>query len=127
MKDEGREEEKAADLRTRLNEYALRVIRMYVSLEKKDNVAQVLGRQALKSGTSPGAHYREAGRARSDAEFISKMTVALQELDETDYWLGLLVHSGAVSEKRMQLLQEETNELIAIFTTIVKKTKGENS
>lgn len=100
---------------------------MYVSLDKKDDVAQILGKQALRSGTSPGAHYREASRARSDAEFISKMTVGLQELDETDYWLGLLIQSGAVAGKSMKVLQEETDELIAIFTTIVKKTKGRKS
>lgn len=84
----------------------------------------MLGRQVLRSGTSPGAHHREASRARSDAEFISKMEGGLQELDETAYWLDLLVGSGVVVERKMQGLLEETDELISIFTTIVKKVKG---
>ncbi|MBN2562793.1 MAG: four helix bundle protein [Phycisphaerae bacterium] len=112
------------DLRERLRDYALRIIKMYASLPKNDAVAQVIGRQVLKSGTSPGAHHREASRAHSNAEFTSKMEGGLQELDETDYWLDLLVGSGTVSEKQMKNLIDETDELICIFTTIVKNVKG---
>lgn len=74
------------DLMKRTKLYALRVIRLYVALPKTTE-AQVLGKQVLRSGTSIGAHYREANRAKSDADFISKMETALQELDETIYWL----------------------------------------
>jgi len=119
-----KDEETVRELRERLSEYALRVIRVYVSLDKRDEVARVLGKQVLRSGTSPGAHYREASRARSDAEFISKMEVGIQELDETDYWFGLLVKSGTIKKEQLQDLIAETDELISIFTTIVKKTKG---
>ena len=120
MKDEDREPQ---DLRERLRDYSLRIIGMYTALPKTE-VSRVLGRQVLRSGTSPGAHHREASRARSDAEFISKMEGGLQELDETAYWLDLLVGSGVVVERKMQGLLEETDELISIFTTIVKKVKG---
>jgi four helix bundle protein len=81
----------------------------------------VLGKQVLRSGTSIGAHYREANRARSDAEFLSKIRLALQELDETTYWLELLVEARIVSASKLAELQRETEELIAIFVSIAKK------
>ena len=116
------------DLRKRTKAFALRIVRMYVSLPKTSQ-AQVLGKQVLRSGTSPGAQYREAFRARSTAEFISKMEGGLQELEETAYWLELLVESNIVPEKRMAELLKETDELIAIFTasaTTAKKNKQTN-
>jgi four helix bundle protein len=79
----------ARDLRARTKAFALRIIRLYSSLPKITE-AQVLGKQLLRSGTSVGAHYREATRARSPAEFISKIEVGLQELEETVYWLESL-------------------------------------
>lgn len=117
-------EDKPRDLNERLGEFALRIIRMYVALPKRDAVAQTLGRQVLRSGTSPGANYREAQRSRSKAEFISKAGDCLKELDETDYWLGLLVKSGVVPEPRMRPLLVETNELISIFVAMINKAKG---
>ena len=110
------------DLRERTKKYALRIIRLYVSLPKSTE-AQVLGRQVLNSGTSPGAHYREAYRTRSTAEFVSKIEGGLQELEETGYWLELLVDSGIVPAKRMADLFKETDELIAIFTTSARNAK----
>ena len=112
----------AQDLRKRTKDFALRVIRLYSSLPSS-TVAQVIGKQVLRSGTSVGAHYREAYRSRSDAEFISKIEVALQELEETIYWFELLVESNLVSEKRLANLLKEASELIAIFITSVKKVK----
>lgn len=110
------------DLRTRTSDYALRIIRMYVSLPKTTE-AQVIGKQVLRSGTSIGAHYREGYRAKSDADIVNKFETALQELDETDYWLGLLVKADIVSADKLESLLRETNELLAIFTTIVTKIK----
>ena len=110
------------DLRKRTKGFALRIVRMYVSLPKTPE-SQVLGKQVLKSGTSPGAHYREAYRSRSTAEFISKIEGGLQELEETAYWLELLVDGGIVAEKRMADLLKETDELIAIFTASAKTAK----
>jgi four helix bundle protein len=89
---------------------------MYASLPKTPE-AQVLGKHVLKSGTSPGAHYREAYRSRSTAEFISKIEGGLQELEETAYWLELLVDSDIVPAKRMADLLKETDERIAVFAS----------
>jgi len=110
------------DLKERIEEYALRIVRMYAALPKTTE-AQVLGKQVLRSGTSVGANYREANRGRSKAEFVAKLGDCLKELDETDYWLSLLVKSEIVPVSRMQSLIDETNELTAIMVTIIKKTK----
>jgi four helix bundle protein len=75
--------EEKPDLRHRTKAFSLRIIRLYTALPKSTE-AQVLGRQVLRSGTAVGAHYREADRARSIAEFINKMEEGLQELDETE-------------------------------------------
>ncbi len=110
-------------LKIRTKRFALRVIRMYAALPKNDTVAQVLGKQVLRSGTSVGANYREASRGRSKAEFISKIGDCLKEIEETSYWLDLLVESGVVSSTKMAELLDETNQLTAILTTIDKKAK----
>lgn len=117
--------EKPPDLKLRTKAFALRVIQMYSKLTKGDAVAQVLGRQVLRSGTSVGANYREASRGRSKAEFISKIGDCLKEIEETEYWLELLVDSGCVPSAKMTGLLDEARQLIAIFTTIDKHSKGE--
>ena len=89
---------KADDLRRRTKEYALRIIRLYRSLPRKTEV-EVIGKQLLRSGTSVGAQFREAYRAKSKADFICKMTGALQELDESDYWIDLLIEPKLLREK----------------------------
>jgi four helix bundle protein len=121
MKAEG---EGPEDLRTRTKRYGLSVIAMYVRLPRRLDEARVLGGQFLRSGTSVGAHYREGCRARSDAEFISKIEVALQELDETAYWLELFIESGIYNRPDAVALLAETDELIRIFVTIMRKRKG---
>jgi four helix bundle protein len=116
--------EQPQDLKPRTKSFALRVIRMYSALRKSDAVAQVLGKQALRSSTSVGANYREASRARSKPEFISKIGDCLKEIEETEYWFELLVESGCVSQRKMSELLNEARQLIAIFTSIDKKAKG---
>ncbi len=74
-----------------------------------------------------GAQYREAQRAKSDADFINKLEGSLQELDETDYWLELLKDSGIFSSEKLNLLLKETDELTAILVTIVKKVKNKRT
>ncbi|HEY4688423.1 MAG TPA: four helix bundle protein [Anaerolineae bacterium] len=111
------------DLSVRTKAYALRIVRLYVALPKT-TVAQVIGKQLLRSGTSIGAHYREARRAKSDADFISKIEGGLQELDETAYWMELLIEAEITKNERLASLLKETEELIAMFVTIVKKVKG---
>jgi four helix bundle protein len=98
------------------------VLRLFVSLPKTTE-AQILGKQLLRSGTSVGAHYREANRAKSNADFISKIEGGLQELDESDYWLELLAEGGIVKPENVRELRDETNELILIFVTLVKNAK----
>src|SRR3974390_1544993 len=115
------------DLKPRTKKFALRVIRMYSKLAKNDTVAQLLGKQVLRSGTSVGANYREACRGRSKAEFISKIGDSLKEVEETEDWLELLVDSGCVSSGKMGKLLDESRELNAIFTTIVKNSRGSGS
>ncbi len=110
------------DIGKRTKDFALRIIKLYTALPKTTE-AQVLGKQVLKSGTSVGAHYREARRAKSNADFISKIEGGLQELDETAYWLELLSESGIVKPGRLKPLQDEVEELIAIFVTMAKKVK----
>lgn len=114
------------ELIDRTKQFAIRVVKMYSALPK-DTVAQTLGKQALRSGTSAGAHCREARRARSTAEFVSKLNGALQEIDETAYWLELLVESKVVTEARMASLSQEAEELTAILTTVVKQQRLRNS
>ncbi len=97
---------------------------MYSMLPKSNVVAQVLGKQAIRSATSVGANYREASRARSKAEFVSKIGDCLKEIDETEYWLELLVDSDCVPERKMTKLLDKTRELIAVFTTIDKRSKA---
>jgi four helix bundle protein len=110
------------DLRERTRAFALRVIRLSASLGRSKE-AVVLGKQVLRSGTSVGANYREAQRARSKAEFIAKVGDSLKELDETLYWLELILGSELIKPIRLQPLMAECNELLAIFTTIHKRAK----
>ena len=107
----------------RTRQFALAVIRLYSSLPRT-TVSQVLGRQVMRSGTSVGAHYREACRAKSRADFISKIEGALQELDETTYWLELLREIYAEKNAQAQNLMAEANELIAIFVTVTRAVKA---
>jgi four helix bundle protein len=79
-------------LRERTKRFAVEVIRFCGSLPQTEE-ARIIRRQLLRSGTSPGAHCREATRARSDAEMISKIETALQELDESVYWMELLIEA----------------------------------
>jgi four helix bundle protein len=110
------------DLRDRTKHFALSIIRMS-SMIPKTTEAQVLGKQMLRSGTSVGANYREAYRGRSKAEFVAKCGDCLRELEETAYWLELLVDGKIVPPERLAALRQECDELIAIFVTILKRSK----
>jgi four helix bundle protein len=113
------------DLKTKTKAFALSVIRLYSTLPTTTE-AQVLGRQVLRSGTSVGAHYREAHRSRSNAEFISKIEGGLQELEETGYWLELLTESGIVPADRVRTIASEVEELTAILVTSIRNVKRHN-
>jgi four helix bundle protein len=117
------QKQERVDLRMRTKQFAFRVIRLYSALPKRTE-AEVIGKQVLRSGTSVGANFREAHRARSDAEFISKLGDCLKELEETTYWLELLVEGEIMPADRLASLQDECNQRIAILTTIAKKVKS---
>lgn len=110
------------DLRKRTKGFALRIIKLYAALPKSVE-AQVLGKQVLRSGTSVGAQYHEACRAKSNADFISKLEGSLQELEETIYWLDLIVEAGLIEESKLGPLRDEAKELTAMFVTMVKNVK----
>lgn len=110
------------DLQARAKQYALRVIKLYGALPRRRE-AYVLGDQLLACATSAGAHYREARRAKSDRDFISKIEGGLGELDESHYWLELIGESGMIEMKLLEPLLAEANELMAIFVTVAKNVK----
>lgn len=122
MKEEGGIKKEEMDLRLRTKQFALRILKLYSALTK-DTASQVLGKQVLRSGTSIGANYREAYRARSKAEFIAKVGICLGEAEETAYWLELLAESGLMSVDKLTELMGECDQLIAIFVTILNKAK----
>ena len=110
------------DLGERTRAFALDVIRLCNRLPRTLS-ARTIGRQVIRSGTSVGAHWREARRSRSDAEFVSKVECGIQELDETTYWLELLRDSGSVKSELVDGLLQEADELMSILVTCVRKVK----
>jgi four helix bundle protein len=113
------------DLRIRTKKFALRIIKLYQNMPHSGE-AQVIGKQVLRSGTSVGAQYREACRAKSPADFINMMGGALKELDETAYWLELLIEGEIVPTTILADLQKETDELLAIFVSSINTAKRNN-
>jgi len=115
------------DLRARTKRYASSMVRLYTALPKNRLEAQTIGKQVLRSGTSVAANFREASRARTTAEFISKIEVCIQEADESELWLELLRDDCGITDPRVGQLLGETNELISIFVTMAKRTKSHAS
>ena len=111
-----------SDLRERTKQFALRIITL-ASMMPRTREADIIAKQVVKSGTSVGANYREAGRARSKAEFTSKIGVVEQEADETLYWLEIIRECGWIKHELVDSLVTEADELVAIFTTIGKNSK----
>jgi len=107
---------------TRMKILALEIIRLVETLPKTQT-ASVIGKQVLRSSTSVCANYRAACRARSRADFISKVAIAEEESDETQYWLELLHGSGMISKEEFNRLHSEANELTAILTASGKTAK----
>ena len=111
------------ELRGRTKRYASAIIQCYVKLPKEREEVRVLGKQLLRSGTSVAAHAREASRARSDAEFCSKVDGLLQEADESQLWIELLREDCGIQGAPVDQLLHETSELLAIFTSMVSKLR----
>ena len=112
-----------AELQERTRRFALRIIKLFRSLPKTDE-ARILGKQVLRSGTSIGANYRAACRARSRAEFVAKLGVVLEEADETAFWLELMRDAGIFPEVKLREIVQEAKELVAIFVASVRTAKG---
>jgi four helix bundle protein len=110
------------DLKQRTKRFALDTIRFCEALPK-DETSRVLGRQLLRSGTSVGANYRAAKRAKSNADFISKMTIVEEEADECGYWFELLFESGKVAASKMTSLHQEAGELVAIAVASINTAR----
>ena len=111
------------ELRERSRQFAMRVVKLYRDLPKRTE-AQVMGKQVLRSGTSVAANYRAACRARSRAEFVSRLAVVVEEADETTYWLGMIAEAGMFSVKKLQPLQQEAQELTKIFSASRNTAQG---
>ena len=114
--------QKAAELKQRTKDFAIRVVKLYRSLPHTPD-AQTLGKQVLRSGTSVAANYRAVCRTRSKADFISKMGVVLEEADETVFWLELLIETGVLNADRTSALLKEANELLAVFGASLRTSK----
>ena len=117
-------DERKQALRIRTKAFAGQVVRFYIGLDKSREEIRVLGKQLLRSGTSVAANYREASRARSEAEFISKAEQCAQEADETILWLELLRDDCEIRSELLNRLLKEADELIAIFVTMSKNVKA---
>ena len=114
---------KKSDLYQRVKNFALRVVKLFGALPNSVE-AQVIGKQLLRSGTSVGAQFAEAKRARSRAEFESKLQGALQELEESGYWMDLLIEAKIIIPEKLALLIQEQNELTAILITSINTSKN---
>ena len=114
---------RAQDLCERTFEFSVRVVRLCQRLDEKPGVTRTLANQLLRSGTSIGANVEEAQGGQSRADFVSKISIARKEARETHYWLRLLVATEIVPGAGLDDLIQESDELIAILTTIIKKTR----
>ena len=112
------------EFRQRTKSFAASVIRLYVAMPKQNEEVRVCGKQFLRSGTSVAAQVREASRARSDQEFVSKLGGALQDCDETKLWMELLNEECRMGSDDLSKLEKEAAELIAIMTTMINRTKN---
>lgn len=104
------------NLKRRTKQYALRIMRLTQALPN-NQLGWVIGKQLVRSGTSVGANYRAACRARSTAEFIAKLGIVIEEADESAFWLELIIESGMYKKEAIDSLLKETNEIVAIMVS----------
>ena len=110
-------------MKARTKQYALRIIRLVESLPKS-KTSNILGGQLIRSGTSVGANYRAACRAKSTADFIAKLAIVEEEADESIYWIELLVESAQVKMNLVENLLAEANEILSIVVSAIKTSKA---
>jgi len=116
--------ESPQDIKDRSFDFAVRIIRLCQELEKKPGVSRTLAYQILRSGTSIGANIEEANGSQSKADFTAKMYISCKEARETHYWLRLFLKTEIIDPSRLEPILDEANQLIAILTTIVKKSRS---
>jgi len=109
-------------LKTRTRTFGLRVIRLVESLPMT-RTADVIARQRLKCGTSVGANYRAACRAKSQADFIAKMGIVEEEADESSYWMEMILEAGLVRKEKLADLLDEADQLVAIAVSSIRTAK----
>ncbi len=115
------------DIKERTFEFATRVVRLCRALEESPGISRTLANQLLRSGTSVGANVEEAHGSHSKPDFIAKMSIANKEARETNYWLRLLAAADVVPSDELTDITDESNQLIAILTTIVKRSRENQS
>lgn len=113
------------DLKLRFKKFALRIVNMVDSLPHAIST-DAIARQIIRSGTSPAANYRAACVAKSDKDFINKLKMVEEELDETLFWLELLMESGKISEERTSMLYKENQELLSIVVKSITTLRRNN-
>jgi four helix bundle protein len=110
------------DLKKRTKDFAIRIIHLVEALPDK-RLCDVIGKQVLRAGTSVGANYRAACRARSSADFVSKMGIVEEELDECMYWMELLTETGIIHADRLKELEKEADELLSITVSSIRTAR----
>jgi len=123
VKGENEKGQPRRDLPERTFEFARRVVKLCQELDQTPGVNRVLANQLLRSGTSIGANVEEGQGGQSRADFVAKYSIACKEARETNYWLRLLAASGIMSEEKLKDLIDESNQLVAILTAIIKTTR----
>lgn len=111
------------DIVGRTFDFSVRIINLCQVLDEKPGVSRILAGQVLRSGTSIGANVEEAQASQSQADFTSKLSIACKEARETHYWLRLISTTNVIPKSKLSQLIDESNQLIAILTTIIKKTR----
>jgi four helix bundle protein len=117
---------KEYDLKERTKRFALQIIKVVQGLPK-GRTADIFGGQLLRAGTSVGANYRSACRAKSPADFVSKMGIVEEEADESIYWMELLIEAGIIKAAELEFLMREANELLAIAVSSIKTARRNKS
>ena len=110
------------ELKDRTFKFGIRIVRA-VEVLAKDDISRMLGRQLLRAGTSVGANYRAAARARSHADFIAKLGIVEEECDEAAYWMEVIVALKLLKRTRLERLRREADELLAIVVSSIKTAR----
>jgi four helix bundle protein len=111
------------ELKNRTKKFALNIIKLANDLPK-NSVGRIIETQLIKAGTSVGANYRAACRAKSNADFIYKINIVEEEADETQFWLELIIEAGLLKETNVNPILNEAKELTAIFTSAGRTAKS---